>query len=90
VPAIIASSISRTDTLSARVATLDSSGPSVLQDLVEPLDLPGPLLDLRLAVAGQVPQLPDRAGRHEAGADHAVLHQLAQPRRIRQVGLAAG
>jgi len=59
------------------VATLDSSGPGVLQDLVQPLDLPAALLDLGLAVAGQLAQLADRAGRHKAGTDQTVLDQLA-------------
>jgi len=64
--------------------------PGVLQDLVQPLRLPGALLDLRLAVAGQVAQLADRLGRHERGAHQAVLDQLADPLRILDVGLAAG
>jgi len=72
------------------VATLDSSGPGVLQDLVQPLDLPTALLDLGLAVAGQLTQLADRAGRHEAGADQPVLDQLGDPGRVGHVGLAAG
>ena len=52
--------------------------PGVLQDLLQPLGLPGALLDQRLAVAGQVAQLPDRLGRHEAGADQPVLDQLGR------------
>jgi hypothetical protein len=71
------------------VATLDSSGPGVLQHLVEPLDLPAAFLDLGLAVAGQLAQLPDRAGRHKARADQAVLDQLGDPGRIGHIGLAA-
>jgi hypothetical protein len=70
------------------VATLDSSGPGVLQDLVQPLDLPAALLDLGLAVAGQLAQLPDRLGRHEAGADQAVLDQLGDPGGVGHIGLA--
>jgi hypothetical protein len=72
------------------VATLDSSGPGVLQDLVQPLDLSAAFLDLGLAVAGQLAQLPDRAGWHEAGPDQPVLDQLGDPGRIGHVGLAAG
>jgi hypothetical protein len=71
-------------------ATLDSFDAGVLQDLVQPLGLPGALLDLRLAVAGQVAQLTDRLGWHEAGAHQAVLDQLADPLGIGDVGLAAG
>ena len=70
------------------VATLDSSGPGVLEHLVQPLGLTSALLDLGLAVAGQLAQLADRAGRHEAGADQAVLDQLGDPGRIGDVGLA--
>jgi hypothetical protein len=61
--------------------------PSVLQDLVQPLDLPGALLDLGLAVAGEIAQLADWAGRHEAGADQPMLDQLGDPGRIGHIGL---
>jgi hypothetical protein len=44
------------------VATLDSSGPGVLQDLVQPLDLPAALLDLGLAVAGRARATPGLGG----------------------------
>src|SRR6266498_3930593 len=54
------------------------------------LDLGGVGLDEPLAVAGQIPQLPDDRGRHEAAAQQSVLQQLAQPRRVADVGLAAG
>jgi hypothetical protein len=64
--------------------------PGVLQHLVQPLGLTGALIDQRLAVAGQVAQLPDRSGWHEAGADQAALDQLGDPGRIRHIGLAAG
>jgi hypothetical protein len=57
---------------------------------VQPLRLPRTLLDQRLAVAGQVAQLPDRPGWHEARADQAVLDQLADPHRIGHIRLAAG
>jgi len=42
------------------------------------------------AVAGQLPQLPDRLGRHEARPEQPRLEQLAQPGRVRDIGLAAG
>jgi hypothetical protein len=64
--------------------------PGVLQDLVQPLRLPGALLDLRPAIPGEVAQLPDRGGRHEAGPHQAVLDQLADPLGIGDVSLAAG
>jgi hypothetical protein len=47
-------------------------------------------LDLGLAIAGRVAQLPDRAGRHEQGTDQLVLDQLVDPGGIGHVGLAAG
>jgi hypothetical protein len=62
----------------------------VLQQLLQPLRLAGALLDDGLAVAGEVAQLPDRRGWHEAGADQAVLDQLADPLGVGDVGLAAG
>ena len=64
--------------------------PGVLQDLLQPLGFPGSLLDQRLAVAGQIAQLPDRLGSHERGSDQAVLDQLADPHRVGHVGLAPG
>src|SRR5665648_523468 len=57
---------------------------------VQRLDLTGTLLDLRLAVPRQAPQLPDRWWGHETGPDQAVLDQLGDPLRIRNVGLAPG
>jgi hypothetical protein len=54
------------------------------------LDLPCALLDLRLAVAGEVPKLPDLFRRHKAGAHQPVLHKLADPLSVLDVGLPAG
>jgi hypothetical protein len=70
------------------VATLESSGPGVLPGPCPVAGLLGCALDLGLAVAGQLAQLADRAGRHEAGADQSVLDQLGDPGRIGHVGLA--
>jgi hypothetical protein len=64
--------------------------PGILQHLVQPLDLAGALGQQRLAVAGQVPQLPDGFGWDERRADQPVLDQLADPHRVGHVGLAAG
>ena len=69
------------------VATLDSLIPASCSTLTGPLDLPAALLDLGLAVAGQLAQLPDRAGWHEAGPDQPVLDQLGDPGRIGHIGL---
>jgi hypothetical protein len=60
----------------------------VLEHLLQPLDDPGAFLDEHPAVAGQVPQLPDRCRRHEAGRDQPVLEQLGDPGRVGHVGLA--
>src|SRR5919204_6261083 len=47
--------------------------PRVLQRLLQPLDLAGALLDLRLAITGQIPQLADLPRRHETRPDQPVL-----------------
>ena len=39
--------------------------PGVLQRLVQPVGLTLALLDLRLAIPGQLSERPDRLGRHE-------------------------
>ena len=62
----------------------------VFERLVQPVDLTGALLDLRLAIAGEVAQLADRLGRHEVGLQQPRFGELAQPRRVGDVGLAAG
>ena len=49
----------------------------VLEHLVQALDLLGPHPRLGLAIAGQVPQLPDGSRGHEARAHQAVLRQSA-------------
>src|SRR5215207_3231249 len=43
-----------------------------------------------LAVAGEIPQLPDGRRRHEAAPQQPMLQQLRQPGGIGHVGLAAG
>ena len=53
------------------VATQSSLMPGVLEDLVQPRGLALALLDLRLAIPGQVPQGADRLGRHETRASAA-------------------
>ncbi len=62
----------------------------VLQHLLQALDRPCALLDLRLAQTGQVAQPPDLQGRHEARAHQPVLDQLTDPGRVDHVRLAAG
>jgi hypothetical protein len=57
---------------------------------VDALTLGGVGLDEPLAVAGQVAELADGWRRDEAAAQQPMLQQLAQPRRIANVGLAAG
>ena len=62
----------------------------ILQDLIQTLDFPGALLNLRLTVAGEVPKLSDLLGRHEARAHKPVLNQLADPFGILDVCLPTG
>ena len=57
---------------------------------MQPVGLALALTGLRLAVAGQVPERPDRFGRHEAALEQPRLQQLAQPGGVLHVGLAAG
>src|SRR5215204_2677824 len=64
--------------------------PGILQDLIQTLDLPGALFDQRLAVTGKVPELPDLFGGHEAGVYKSVLHELANPLGVLNVGLPTG
>jgi hypothetical protein len=87
-PATSASIIARPEDAEHVRGDAGELDPSVLEHLVEPVRLPLPLLDQRLAVAGQVAELADRLGRHEAGSQQPVLEQLAQPVRIGHIGLA--
>ena len=64
--------------------------PGVLEDLVQPRGLALAVVDLRLAIPGQVAQRADRLGRHEARLQQAGLQQLAEPLRVLDVGLASG
>jgi len=61
-----------------------------LQYLLQPLDRPRALLDLRLAKASQVAQPADLARGHEARPHQPVLDQLADPGRVDHIALAAG
>src|SRR5215216_7248706 len=61
--------------------------PGILKHLLQALDLSRALFDLRLAVAGEVPELSDLFRRNEAGAHQPVLHQLADPLGVLDVGL---
>ncbi len=56
---------------------------------MQPLGFALALGDLRLAVARELAQVADRLGRHEVGLQQPGLGELAQPRRVGQVGLAA-
>jgi hypothetical protein len=89
-PASSASSIARADFEYVWRRNAGELDPGVLEHLLEPLDRPGPLVDLRLAKPGQIAQLADLPRRHEAGADQPVLHQLADPFRVLDVPFAAG
>jgi len=62
----------------------------VLQGLLDPLALGGMGLDQPLAIAGQIPQLPDRGRGHKAPPQQPMLQQLRQPGSVADIGLAAG
>ena len=64
--------------------------PGILQQLLQPLDLPAAFSSHRRAGPGQVPQLADWGGRHEGAVDQAVRTQLGQPRGVGDVAFAAG
>ena len=55
---------------------------------MQPSGLAGAVLDLRLAIPGQVAQRADRLGRHKAGPQQPRFQQLTQPLGILDVGLS--
>ena len=59
----------------------------VFQQLLQPLQAAGPLVDQVSPGPGEVPHRPDRGRRHEAGPQHAPLGQPGQPHRIQLVRL---
>src|SRR5882762_1920379 len=64
---------------------LDSA---VFEDLAQALQLAGARLDELLAVAGQLPDHRDLAGRDETPAQQPTLGQLRQPRRVKGIAFA--
>ena len=62
----------------------------ILVHLMQPAGLSGALLNERVAVAREIPQLPNRGWRHEALPDEAVLEQLGDPHAVLHIGLPAG
>ena len=62
--------------------------PGVLQGFVQAIRLPRTLLDLGLAIPGQIPQRADGLGGHKARSEQPGLGELAQPLGILDVGLA--
>ena len=59
----------------------------VLEQLLQPLPAPGPVLGQVGPRPAVVPQRPDVRGRHEAGPQQPVLGQPGQPHRVQLVGL---
>src|ERR1019366_3686932 len=59
----------------------------VLQDLLDPVLVPDPVLGQPGPQPGQRPQVTDRLRRHERAAQHAPLVQLAQPHAVQPVAL---
>src|SRR5215211_174244 len=53
--------------------------PGLLEDLLQTLDLPGALFYLHLAVAREVPELPNLLWWYEARTHQPVLYKLADP-----------
>jgi hypothetical protein len=64
--------------------------PGVLEHLLQALGLTQSFAGDRCSGAGQVPQLSDRFVGNETRPQQPVRAELGQPRRIRDVGLAAG
>ena len=60
----------------------------VLEDLLDPVLVPGLVLGQPGPGAGQRPQVPDCLRRHERAAQHPPLVQLAQPHAVFPVGFA--
>lgn len=71
-------------------ATHSSLIPVSSSALCRRLGLAGALLDLGLAVAGQVTQGADRLGRDEARPQKPRLGELADPGSVGDIRLAAG
>jgi hypothetical protein len=62
----------------------------ILQQFLQPLDLPAAFAGHHRPGTGQVPQLTDRCRRDERAADQTVRAELGQPRGVGHVTLAAG
>jgi len=54
---------------------------------MHPVGFAGAFLNDGLAIAREIPQLPDRCGRHETLPDEPVLEQLGDPHAVLHVGL---
>ena len=61
--------------------------PRILQQLVQAIGGPAPLLDQHLAMPRQVAKLPNRRRRHEAAPQQPVLQQLRDPDAVAHVGV---
>ena len=59
----------------------------VFEEFFDPVLLCGAHPDQVDAVAGQIPQPPDRLGWHETGPQHLTFGHLAQPHRVQDIGL---
>jgi hypothetical protein len=86
-PVTSASSIARPETPKLSEATTESLIWASSSSLLDALLLGGADHDQVGAVAGQVPQPPDRRWRDEAGAQHLPLGDLGEPPRVQPVGL---
>src|SRR5262249_41323696 len=87
-PAISASIIAREETLQTPEATEVSLIPASCTPF-QPLDLLCAGVDLGLAVAGQLAQLPDRRRRDETRPHHPVRRHVGQPLGVGEIALAS-
>jgi len=90
VPATKASSIDRPGDAEHQAGDRGELDARIFQHLMQPIGFAGALLNDRLAIAREIPQLPNRRRRHEALADEPVLEQLRDPHAVLHVGLPAG
>ena len=89
-PESSASSIARADFEYVVDATLESLIPASWRTFSSRWIVRPRSLLCALRKPGQIPQPADLRWRHEARADQPVLHELADPLRVLDVGLAAG
>ena len=81
-PATSSASIDHADTVVTRRRDRGELDRGVLQQLLQPDRVPGPVTHQLDPVAGQVPQPADLRCRHERRCDQPVLEELGDPLRV--------